>query len=463
MSVAAPPAQRVARAPFVAALIATFVASLDNVVVTLALPRLREAFDVSVAALAWTVNAYTIPFAVLMLAATTAADRFGAVRVFRCGLVLFGISSIAAALSEGMTSFVVARAAQGVAAAAVVPLALALAVRGVPAERRPVTTAAVSAAQGLSAALGPFIGGLVVQVADWPWLFWVNVPLSVAALVLIRRVEDPQPGHASPRLAMLALGCAGLALVTSAALHLGEPGARGWSVVLQGAAGLGLLGLFGHLDRRADRPVIPQSLMRSRSFVLATAAGLLVTAGIFGSIFVLVQYLQVGRGYEPLQAGLATLPWTLMPVTTAPIAPRLAARWGLPWTLTTSAVVLGVGTAWLALLADDRTPYSAMVPGMLLAGAGMGCFFALTASQVLEHVAERDQTVAVGVATSARETGVLLGTATSAVLMGLLMGAATTGTALVSATRPVVLGSLLLVLFGAVCAALARPQPLAEC
>ena len=389
---------------------AAFIAGLDNLVVTFALPSIQRDFDLSVSALSWTVNAYTLTFAVFMLAAAAISERIGRRTAFQIGLGIFTLSSIVVAMAPGIEVLTAARAVQGLGAAILVPLSLTLLVQETPKEKRPVAIAFWSSAQGLATAIGPLIGGAIVQFAGWQWAFWINVPIGLVLILstsaVVRNGTIAAGRFDMPGLIALSMGVLALVL----ALTMSEiPAAATALTVGMATAGVLLIAWFvGHV-RRTRHPVISPRLWRSRGFTLTNVSALLVTAGMFGVVFLLTQYLQRVLEYEPLQAGLMTLPWTLLPVVAAPIAGQLVAKLGTNTILTVGTLLQAAALASFALVISPDAPYPLLLPGLLLAGLGMGAFFAVLATQALRYVRADDEGIASGINNFVRELGVLVG------------------------------------------------------
>ncbi|MFC0435586.1 DHA2 family efflux MFS transporter permease subunit [Kutzneria buriramensis] len=393
--------------------VAAFMASMDNLVVTTALPRLRADLHASLESLEWTVSAYTLTFAVFLLTAAIVGDRFGRKRIFTTGIAVFTAASALAALSDSAGMLIAARAIQGVGGSVIFPLALTMLVRAVPTRRRGLAIAGLSGMSGLAIALGPLVGGLIVEYGDWHWIFWINVPIGVVlvplAAVLLRESHGPHSrldvrGTVLVTLAMVGVG---YGLVRASSLGWGNP-----QVPLSIAAGLVLFAVFGWWERRAAMPVVPPQLFRSRGFTLSNLVSLLAQGGMFGAVFLLTQFLQNVLAYPPMTAGLRTLPWTLMPVITAPLTAMLANRFGVRRLLIVSALVMAAALGAFALVVSTNTPYLELLPAMVLAGVGMGMFFALGARQTLDFVTPEQEGVASGMNNATRQLGVVLGIAT---------------------------------------------------
>jgi EmrB/QacA subfamily drug resistance transporter len=457
MSPSAPalPAPRSGRAVALALLAASlpmFMATLDNLVITSALPVIRADLGASLEHLQWFVNAYTLSFATLMLAASTLGDRFGRRRVFVAGISLFTLASVGSALATTPAMLVAARAVQGVGGAAILPLSLTLLAGAVPKAQRAMAIGVWGGVAGLGVALGPLIGGAVVEGVSWQAIFWINVPIALVAVPFVLRALPESYGRREP------LDVAGLALVGGGVLAtvwgIVRANDQGWtSVPVLGALVLGglLLVAFVARQNRARHPLVPLRLFRSRSFSIANVAGFAFSLGMFGAVFLLVQYLQVVQGYTPLEAGVRTLPWTAAPMVVAPLAGLLAPRVGVRALLSAGLALQAVGLAWIALVTGPGSTYAELVPAFVMAGVGMGLTFAPSSTAVLADMAEADHATASSTNATLREIGVALGVA---VLVAVFEGAGGTisPTGYADALRPAVLTGAAVVALGAVAA-----------
>jgi len=392
--------------------IALFMSTLDNLVVTTALPSIHKALGASLESLGWTVNAYTLAFAVLLLAGAALGDRFGRRRMFIAGLLLFTASSAAAALAPSIGALVAARAVQGAGAAALLPLTLTLLNEAVPLNRRGLALGVWSGVAGLGVALGPLVGGAVLEGASWQWIFWINVPVGLLLAPLAYRQlaesHGPDRGLDLPGNALAGLGLLGIVfgIVRSESL--------GWSsstVVGSIALGIVLLGAFVAWEKRAAEPMLPLHLFRSRGFSATNVVSLSMYFGVFGSIFLLAQFFQVSQGHTPLEAGLLTLPWTGMPMFVAPIAGLLSDRIGSRPLMVAGLVFQAVAVYWLGKAAAPDVAYSHMVAPLALGGAGMALVFAPAANAVLGSVPAAFAGKASGATNAIREVGGVLGIA----------------------------------------------------
>ncbi len=392
--------------------IALFMVTLDNLVVTTALPSIRADLGASIEDLEWTVNAYTLAFAVLMLTGAALGDRFGRRRVFLVGLGVFTVASAGAALAPDTATLIAARAVQGVGAALVLPLTLTLLSEAFPAARRGVALGIWSGVSGLGVALGPLVGGAVVEGISWQWIFWLNVPIGLVMLPLAARrlAESHGPARALD-LTGLALGSAGLSGVVYATVRGNAAGWGSAEVLGTYAAGGLLLAAFLAWERRAPEPLLPLGFFRSRAFSATNAVSLAMFFGIFGAIFLLAQFFQTVQGMSPLEAGLRTLPWTGVPMIVAPIAGALSDRIGSRPLMTTGLALQAGAIAWIAAITSVDVAYGALVAPFVMAGAGMALVFAPAANAVLAAVRPDQAGQASGATNTIREIGGVLGVA----------------------------------------------------
>jgi len=417
---------------FVVTSVALFMGSLDNLVVTTALPSIRDHLHASLEGLQWTVNAYTLTFAVLLLTGATLGDRFGRRRVFVIGLGVFTAGSAAAALAPGIGWLIAARAFQGVGAAILIPLTLTLLSAAVPPARRGLALGAWGAVGGLAIAIGPLVGGAVVEGASWQWIFWLNVPIGLVLLPFAWTRLSESYGPATrldlPGVALASLGLLGIVLGVVRGNDHGWTSATVLPPIVIGAL---LVAGFVAWELRAPEPMLPMRLFRSRGFTMTNVASLLMFFGMFGSIFLLAQFLQVVQGYSPLQAGLRTLPWTAMPVLVAPIAGILSDRIGGRPLLATGLALQAIGLGWLAAVISPTVAYATLVPAFVVSGIGMSLFFAPVANVVLGSVRRDQEGIASGANNAIRELGGVFGIAVLGAVFS-ARGGYTSGAAFVS-------------------------------
>jgi EmrB/QacA subfamily drug resistance transporter len=423
---------------FVVTSVALFMAQLDNLVVTTALPAIRHHLNASLSSLEWTVNAYTLTFAVLLLTGATLGERFGRRRMLVIGLIVFTLGSAAAALAPSADWLIAFRAVQGAGAAMVTPLTLTLLSAAVPVERRGMALGIWGGVAGLAIATGPLVGGAVVQGLSWQSIFWLNVPIGLALIPVARwRVTESYGSKAPLDLPGVVLASAGLFGVV---LALVRGNSLGWTsayVLTSLAAGLALVAGFVAWERRTSTPLLPMRLFASRGFSATNLASVLMFFGMFGSIFLLAQFLQTVQHYSPLSAGLRTLPWTGMPIIISPIAGVLADRIGGRPVVLTGLALQATGLAWLAAVSSPSVAYGDLVPAFIVSGIGMALFFAPVATMVLGTVARSEEGIASGATNALRELGGVFGVAVLAAVFSRHGGYAT-GQAFVDGLRPAV-------------------------
>ncbi|OZF26723.1 MFS transporter [Rhodococcus sp. 14-2496-1d] len=423
----------------VAASLPMFMATLDNLVMTSALPVIQQDLNASVGQLQWFLNAYTLSFATFMLTAATLGDRWGRRAVFLGGIAVFTAASVASALATTPAMLIAARAVQGIGAAAIMPLSLALLAAVVPVGKRAMAIGIWGGVSGLGVALGPVVGGAVVDGISWQAIFWINVPVALVAIPLAYIALKETAGRSQPLdLLGVLLSGGGVFLLIWAVVHGNDDG---WAsaTVLAGFIGSAvLLVAFVLRASRTRYSVLPLALFRSRSFTIANIIGIMFSLGMFGAVFLLAQYLQIVMNYTPFQAGLRTLPWTAAPMVVAPIAGLLAGRVGLRGLLVGGLALQSVSLVWMALILGPDTEYPAMVPALLMAGVGMGLTFAPSATAVLRDMKDDDHATASSANSTVREVGIALGIAVlTAVFIG--AGGSLTPTGYTDALAPALL------------------------
>jgi EmrB/QacA subfamily drug resistance transporter len=422
----------------VAASLPMFMATLDNLVVTSALPVIAKDLSASIEELQWVVNAYTLSFATLMLMAVGLGDRFGRRSVFLGGIAVFTLASAASALATEPWMLITARAIQGAGAAALLPLSLTLLAGSVSERLRPAAIGIWGGISGLGVALGPLIGGAVVQGWNWQAIFWLNVPLGVIAIPLVLVALPNSFGErVRADIVGLLLAAPGILGVVYAIVRGNDAGWGSAEVLVPLIAGVALLLAFVFWETRATAPLLPLRLFRDRSFTVANLVGMTFSFGIFGAIFILIQFLQVVQGHTPLEAGVMTMPWTLAPMVIAPLTGLASSRTGTRLPIVAGLVLLAVSMGWIAMTLSATLPYSQMWPPFLLAGIGMGLVFAPSSTAVLANMRPADHAKASGTNSTLREVGVALGVAVlTAVFTG--AGGTLTPTGYVDAAIPAV-------------------------
>jgi len=367
--------------------VASLMVMLDTMVVTTALSTIRVHLGASIEELEWTVNAYTLSFAVLLMTAAALGDRFGRRRLFVTGIGLFTAASAACALAPGIGWLIAARAVQGAGSAMTMPHALALLSAAFPPQRRARALGLFSSVTGLATLGGPMVGGAVTQGLAWQWIFWLNVPIGLLVIPLIlNRIEENRGTDIS-------LDFRGLALVTGGALGLVwglvRGNAAGWGspeVVGSLAAGAVLAAAFVAWELRAREPMLPMRFFRSAAFSSGNAASFLLFGSIFGAAFFFAQFLQTTLHYGPLGAGLRLAPWTVTLFVVAPIAGALVNRVGERPFIVGGMLLQAAGFAWIALIARPGLPYPAMIPPLVLAGSGVSMAMPAAQNSVIGSV-----------------------------------------------------------------------------
>ncbi|GAA0471677.1 MFS transporter [Paractinoplanes deccanensis] len=452
----APAAPRRTTRPLAAVLAAvgipTFMVALDNLVVSTALPVIRTDLGASLTDLQWFVNAYTLPFAAFLLTAAALGDRIGRRRMFLAGLVVFTLASAAAGLASSPWQLTAARAVQGLGGAAVAPLALTLLSAAVPERLRTMAIGVWGGISGLGVAVGPVVGGAVVEGLDWHWIFWLNVPVGVVAVILARTVLDESRGGAR-RLDPLGLilSAAGMLLVIWGVVDGPD---RGWTstrVLTMLITGGVLIAAFVAWQARNPSPMMPLRLFRSRGFGLVNLVTLAFSAGAFGSVFLLAQFFQVVQGLSPLDAGLRTLPWTAAPMVVAPLAGIFGDRVGQRNLILAGQLLLAGGILWMGLAIGTEVTYASLVAAFAMAGVGMGLTFAPVSTVAMASVTDQERGVASGVNNTIRELGVAVGVAALASIFS-SYGSYATHQSFVDGIKPAVIVGAAIVGAGAVIA-----------
>ena len=391
---------------------ASFIVVLDLLVVATALSTIRRDLGASIEQLEWTVNAYTLTFAVLLMTAAALGDRFGRRRLFAAGLGLFAAASAACALAPGVGWLIAARAVQGAGAALVMPLALALLNAAFPPERRGWAMGIFGGVTGLAALVGPVLGGAITQGIAWQWIFWINVPIALLAIPLVLfRVQESR----GPR---VGLDIPGLALGTGAALGLVwglvRGNSAGWGsaeVVTALAGGAMLLAAFVAWELRAHAPLLPMRLFRSRAFSAGNAAIFFLNASLTGAVFFMAQFQQITLGQGPLDAGLRLLPWGVTPFLIAPRAGALADRVGERPLIVSGLLLQTAGMAWIAVIARPGLAYAMMIAPMVISGSGFAMAIPAVTKSVVSSVASQDIGKASGAFSTLRQLGGAFGVA----------------------------------------------------
>jgi EmrB/QacA subfamily drug resistance transporter len=392
--------------------VASVMVALDTLVVSTALSTIQRDLGASIEQLEWTVNAYNLSLAVLLITAAALGDRFGRRRMFAAGLAVFVGASAICAVSSNVGMLIAARAVQGAGSALVLTLSLALVSAAFPPERRGAAIGILEGVTGLAVACGPLVGGAIAEGLAWEWIFWLNVPIGLVAIPLVLRRIGESAGPDT------GLDLPGLTLVTGSALGIVWALVRGnaadWDsveVVATLAAGLVLGVGFVAWERRARQPMLPMSFFRSRAFSAGNGAVFFNFASLFGAVFFFAQFLQTTLGYGPLGAGLRLLPWTATLFVVAPIAGALVDRVGERPFMAGGLLLQAIGMAWIALIAEPDMEYGSMVAPLLVAGVGVSMAIPAAQTSVVGSVAPEAIGKAAGANSMARELGGVFGIA----------------------------------------------------
>jgi EmrB/QacA subfamily drug resistance transporter len=389
-----------------------FMTALDTMVVSTALPVLRVSLHAGLSGLEWTVNAYLLAFACLMMTGAALGDRFGRRHMFGIGIGVFTAASAAAALSPSVGMLIVARIVQGAGAAIAFPLTLTLISEAFPVAKRGAAIGMWGAIGGMAAAFGPVIGGAIVSGISWHWIFWVNVPVGLAVVALAPSRLGESFGPRS-RIDTIGVGLAGAGMlgVTWGLVRANTVGWGSFEVLATLIAGVAAVIGFLVWERHAANPMLSLELFRQRGFAAANAVSFLLYAGLIGALFLMTQLLQTELGHSPLMAGVMLLPWTAAAGLVSPIAGALADRAGNRSFMTVGMAFQAIGLGWIAAAASSGMGYLQLGLALGIAGIGIGMVFPTVANAVLASVPLSEAGVASGTNSTLRELGGVLGVA----------------------------------------------------
>jgi EmrB/QacA subfamily drug resistance transporter len=391
---------------------ASLMVALDALVVATALSTIRRDLHASLSTLEWTVNAYSLSFAVLLMTGAALGDRFGRRRMFVIGLGVFVAASAACALAPTVGWLIAARTVQGAGSALVMPLAMALLGAAIPPERRGAALGIFTALTGLAVVGGPLVGGFISQSLAWQWIFWVNLPLGVAVIPLVlARIEESRGPRTRPDVV-------GVALVSGGALGLVwgmiRANSVGWGsaeVIATLAAGAALIGAFVRWELHVDQPMLPMRFFADRGFAVGNASAFMLYASLYGMVFYIAQYLQVALGYSPFAAGLRFLPWTALMFVVAPVSGRLADRIGGRPLVAGGLTLQGVGAGWIGANAADGRSYASSIIALMISGVGLTMAMPAVQNLVLNAVPPSALGKASGTFNTVRQLGGVFGVA----------------------------------------------------
>jgi EmrB/QacA subfamily drug resistance transporter len=402
-----------------------FVVGLDVTVVNVALPSIGRDLDAGISGLQWTVGAYTVVMASLLMLSGSTADRFGRKRTFVVGLTVFSVASLLCSLAPSAGLLVAFRVLQAVGGSMMNPVAMSIITNTFTDPRERAQAVGVwGAVFGISMALGPIVGGTLVSSVGWRSIFWINVPIGLAAIVLTLRFvpesRAPRPRRFDP------IGQA-LVIVLLATLTYGiiEAPSRGWSsaVILAAfsASGAALLALLRYEPRRED-PLVDLRFFRSIPFASSIAISVAAFAAFGGFLFLNTLYLQEARGLSPVQAGLATVPMAVMTVLAAPLSGRIVGRRGPRVPLVISGVCTVTACALLIGL-DPATPFTRLLAAYVIFGIGFGFVNAPITNAAVSGMPRAQAGVASAIATTSRQFGQTLGVAVVGAILTSRVGA----------------------------------------
>lgn len=394
-----------------------FITSLDIVVVAMALPAMQADLKATLAELDWTINAYTLVFACLLLTGAAIGDRFGRRRMYIAGIAVFTLGSIGAALSSTAGMLIVSRAVQGVGAAVLAPLTLTLIVDAFPPQKRAGAIGIWAGISGLGVAAGPVVGGAIVQGFAWQAIFWLNVPVGIALMVLSGRfLRESFGGARKFDLAGVILAAISLLGLSWAPVRAPEAGWGSAEVIVALIVGVVFLGLFIAWERRTSHAMLPLAFFKLRGFVVGNVGSFVQWFSLIGSLFLISQLLQIGLGYGPLSAGLRILPWNLTPMVVAPIVGALAGKYGNRPFLVVGMALQAAGSIWLTLAVHPGVGYINLVFPLIVAGVGLSMGFPTIASLVTGAVPPQSAGVASGTNRTIAQAGGLFGIAVISVV-----------------------------------------------
>jgi EmrB/QacA subfamily drug resistance transporter len=392
---------------------ALFMIMLDNTIVNVALPAIKNDLHIGVSELEWVVTAYALTFAVLLLTGGKLGDLLGRRLIFTIGLVVFTGSSLACGLSSSATELIGARAVQGVGSALMMPATLSIITATFAARERGMAIGIWAGVSAMALAIGPLLGGVITEHISWNWIFYVNVPIGLlgilASIVVVPESKDTSHEQRLDLPGLLASGVGLLALVYA----LIEAHHYGWtSATILGLFAVAAVALtaFVLLEQRQRLPMLDLTLFRNGTFTGANLVAILVTLAMFGIFVFFPIYMQTFLGWSPIQAGAALLPWTVLIVIFAPIAGKLSDKVGSRWLIAAGMTTVGLCCLELSTVAVDST-FWRMLPGFILGGLGMSFVMTPMSAAVMGAVPVDKAGVASGVLNTFRQVGVALGIA----------------------------------------------------
>src|SRR5690348_4832942 len=385
---------------------AYFMVALDATVVATALPRMQADLHVGLTSLQWTLNAYGIAFAAGIITAAALGDRFGRRRIFTIGLALFTVASAACALAPSASDLIAARTVQGLGGAIVLPLSLTILTTAFPAERRGTIVGIYGGLAGLAVAAGPLVGGAVTQGINWHWIFWINAPVGVAAVVASPRLL-PESYGARERLDLAGAGLVtgGVVAIVWALVRAGQAGWASPEIVTTLSVGTVLLAAFVAWENRVSQPMVPPRLFGRRAFAIGNATTFFMSGAIFAGAYLVAEEFQFARHYSPVSTGLRLLPFFGMPMVISPLAGALSDKTGRRPVMVTGLALLTVGFTWVAVRGTLATSWVELTLALLVAGIGISVALPTVPTAVLNAVAPDEMGYASGINYMAQRLG----------------------------------------------------------
>jgi EmrB/QacA subfamily drug resistance transporter len=385
---------------------------LDNLIVASALPSIQQSLGTHLDSAQWVLDAYILTFAVLILTGSAIGERFGRRRVFIAGLAIFSAASAAGALAHGINELIAARAIQGAGAAILMPLTLTLLSNAYPPERRAWALGIWSAIAGIGVAAGPLAGGLITSALSWHWIFWINVPLGVAAALASPRYLEESRGRREPIDTVgLVLASTGLLGVVWATVRGNDAGWLAASTLAAYGAGIALLAGFLAWESRHEHPMLPLRLFKDPRFSVSNIAGFLLSFAMFAAFVMAIQFLSGVRHESPVMTGVWTLPWTIMPLLVSPFSARLGERVNPAVPVVAGLGLVALGSFELAISLSPTTAPLALAPGFFSIGVGVGLVLPNIAALAIGAVQGPDIGKASGTLSTARLVGSVFGVA----------------------------------------------------
>jgi len=416
--------------------VAYFMVALDTLVVVTALPSIHRDLGGNVDTLQWTVNAYVLAFGATIITAAALGDLLGRRRIYLVGLAVFTAASAACALAPDIGALIAFRAVEGIGAGTIMPLGLTLLTSAFPAERRGAVIGIWGGVAGLAVASGPLIGGAVTQGLNWHWIFWVNVPIGILAIVgASLRLADSRGPATRLDLPALVLVAIGVGALTWGLVQAGQAGWGSTQTLVGLSVGAAAIAAFLAWERRAAEPMIPLGLFRSTRFSAAVATQFLMAAAIYSAAFLTSQFFQFALGDSPLGTGLRFLPWTATPMVVAPLAGALFDKVGARPLIVPGLLMQAAGFGWIVYLAARSTGYAGYVAPFVIAGVGISMALPCVSAAGLNAVSPQSLGKAAGVMNTMQQFGAVFGIAVATTVFN-AHGSLASAAAITSGYRP---------------------------